>query len=89
MADNVVVLVLQQLSEQIISELARPRSEGGTASGACMSAHEVSQPLESEKMAMMSSGPDFGCMYSTCSRRNQQSSAKMDCTGSAADAHSW
>ena len=44
------------LRKQIISEPARPRSEGGTASGACMRAHEVSQPLESEKAAITSSG---------------------------------
>ena len=44
------------LRKQIISEPARPRSEGGTASGACMSAHEVSQPLESEKAAITSRG---------------------------------
>ena len=44
------------LRMQIISEPARPRSEGGTASGACMRAQEVSQPLESEKAAITSSG---------------------------------
>lgn len=44
------------LRKQIISEPARPRSEGGTASGACMRAHVVSQPLESEKTAITSRG---------------------------------
>ena len=44
------------LRKQIIREPARPRSEGGTASGAFMRAQEVSQPLESEKAAITSSG---------------------------------
>ena len=44
------------LAAQTMSELARARSEGSTSYGAYMSAHEESQPLESAKTAMMSSG---------------------------------